>query len=48
MGMHAVIIGDPADGFELVGPFATEDEAYDWLDDQENPGWVLPLLSSED
>lgn len=46
MGMHVVLTGNPVDGFGVLGPFATADEATEWADealDRDVDWWVTPL-----
>ena len=49
MSFCAIMVGDPIEGFQLVGPFKQEhyavDWASEWLADQE--WWVLPLNHTE-
>jgi hypothetical protein len=52
MGMHIVMTGNPVDGFEVLGPFATYDEASEWAERNdrkfENSWWILPLRAQEE
>ena len=32
MGMHVVLEGSLGDGFQVIGPFKTGDEAVEWAD----------------
>ena len=51
MGMHIVIIGNPIDGFSIVGPFATFDEAVEWASTDlvtNEPWWATKLESPSD
>lgn len=45
-GLHAIITGDPVDGFHLIGPFSHAIEAIDWANFTHLPPdtwWVMPL-----
>jgi hypothetical protein len=50
MGLHVIITGNPVDGFEIYGPFATADEAAEFT--MKNPidadWWIAPLHSIEE
>lgn len=43
MGLHVAVVGNPIDGIEIFGPFATGCEAVDWLSACELDGWIVPL-----
>lgn len=49
MGLSVVLVGNPVNGLEVFGPFATPDEAVDWAssnsDDQD--WWVAPLQAQD-
>ncbi len=51
MGMHIVIIGNPIDGFSIIGPFSTFDEAVEWASTDlasNEPWWAMKLESPSD
>lgn len=49
MALSVVIHGSFCEGFEVVGPFKTENHALDWAcDNGRNEWWVVPLKSSEE
>ena len=44
MGMHIVITGNPNIGFQVWGPFKTEDDAYVWGSEAGFNDWTtMPL-----
>jgi len=48
MGMHVVMTGDPANGFAILGPFATRDEALAWAEREcDGDWWLLPLVAPD-
>ena len=49
MSLCAVVTGNPADGFQTIGPFKQEAYAVDWASTWlvDNDWWIVPLLSIE-
>lgn len=50
-GLHVVIIGNPIDGFSIIGPFDHAPEAIDWAERRAvtaDSWWVAPLDSTLD
>ena len=46
MEMHVILVGNPRDGFRVIGPFKTGDDADEYIDTEpENVDWmtVVPL-----
>lgn len=47
-----VVVGNPIDGFYIIGPFSDADIADDWAEDRTDdiPGswWVVTLQTPED
>ena len=44
MGMAVVLAGNPISGFNIYGPFKTEEEASASMEDLEDQEWwVMPL-----
>jgi hypothetical protein len=46
MGLHAIVIGGPIDGFRLVGPFNHAPEALEWANFSllsPHSWWITPL-----
>lgn len=52
MGMHVILHGNPVDGFEIIGPFTTGEDAVDWASRHEhqfeNSWWIAPLRAKEE
>lgn len=49
MGMHVVLVGNPVDGFQVVGPFKTAEDAVFWAEDTLDGEWcTAPLEAQED
>lgn len=52
MGMHILITGNPADGFEYFGPFKTGEEAVTFGNKDAHIGdhewWIAPLYGVEE
>ena len=51
MGMHIVVVGNPVDGLEFIGPFNNGEEAIEWANHDPYIGneWlVAPLQSQEE
>lgn len=49
-GMHIVIIGNPVDGFQYIGPFKTGEDAIAWADrdaDIDADWWIAPLEAKD-
>mgnify|MGYP001043925522 CR=1 FL=1 len=48
-GVHVIATGDPASGFELIGPFSNEEEAIEWADRflDTYAWWALPLVGQD-
>ena len=45
MGMHVVVVGNPVDGIQIIGPFKTLAHAMEWAEEvmgDENY-WLTPL-----
>src|SRR5438874_2610670 len=42
----AIVYGNPADGFAVVGPFATAERANDWAASLRTDWWALELVPS--
>lgn len=40
-----VVVGNPLDGLEFVGPFASEHDASDFVPMRGEDSWVAPLLA---
>lgn len=48
LGMCVVLIGSLSDGFRVVGPFKTFDDADRWdLENNDYPGWIMQLESAD-
>jgi hypothetical protein len=50
MGMHIIIIGNPVDGFEYIGPFKTGEDAVAWANQDANidgEWWIAPLEAKD-
>lgn len=47
MGMHVIITGNPVEGFTIIGPFTTADDAILWAMNQkwEENWWLAPLTA---
>ena len=46
MEMYIILVGNPRDGFRVIGPFKTGDDADEYIDTEpENVDWmtVVPL-----
>ena len=46
MEMYVILVGNPRDGFRVIGPFKTGDDADEYIDTEpENVDWmtVVPL-----
>lgn len=43
--MHIIIIGNPVDGFQFIGPFKTLDDAIEWESNVAIGAdwWVAPI-----
>lgn len=43
--MSVVVLGNPFDGLNIVGPFDGPDEAHDWADDHADHSewWIVNL-----
>ena len=51
MGLHVIISGNPVDGFEIYGPFATAEEAANFGNTDahiDGDWWIAPLHSIEE
>lgn len=54
MGMHVILFGDPLVGYEVLGPFKTEEAAYNWAMRHDgfvtdmSGWWVTPLRAQEE
>lgn len=50
MSVCIVVTGNPADGFEHIGPFNQEHYAAEWADTwlPDLDWWVVPLIHEED
>lgn len=50
MSLCVVVKGNPADGFEVVGPFKQEHYAVDWAEEwlPDIDWWVMPLKAEEE
>jgi hypothetical protein len=50
MSLYIVVTGNPADGFEHIGPFKQEHYASEWADTwlPDLDWWVVPLIHEED
>jgi hypothetical protein len=47
--MYIVIEGDPVGGFKYIGPFATVDDAIDYIDaDSTREMWSTKLIKPEE
>lgn len=46
-GPAIVVVGNPIDGFQFCGPFASHGEATEYGDDLEPDWWVAPLRAPE-
>jgi hypothetical protein len=47
MGMHVVVIGNPIDGFRVVGPFKTSEDAFQFEEGVDESCWSMPLEAPE-
>lgn len=46
---HIVMTGDPASGFDFIGPFDTFELAAHYAEGyRETPFWIAPLMAPED
>lgn len=46
MALCVVVHGSFGEGFEVVGPFKTEDLAFEWVEDNHGDDWwIVPLVS---
>ena len=50
MSLCVVVTGNPADGFEYIGPFKQEHHAAEWADTwlATLDWWVIPLTHEKD
>lgn len=51
MGMHIIIIGNPVDGFNYIGPFKTAADAAAWAGQDANidaDWWLAPLEAKDE
>ncbi len=50
MSLCIVVTGNPADGFEHIGPFKQEHHAAEWADTwlPTLDWWVIPLIHEKD
>jgi len=50
METFVVITGNPVDGLDIYGPFATAEEANNWADCEQagEDWWVAPLAGTAD
>jgi len=42
-----VIVGNPVEGFNIIGPFTGAEEAGDWLASKSMEGWVVPVTGPD-
>lgn len=51
MGLHIIIIGNPVDGLEFIGPFKTADDATRHASTDGNidncEWWIAPLAAAD-
>lgn len=51
MGMHVLLVGNPIDGFRVIGPFKTADHAIEAGEGPSSVGddwWIAPLEAPEE
>lgn len=50
MSLCVIVTGNPADGFDTIGPFTQEHYASEWADEwlPDIDWWVLPLHHTEE
>jgi hypothetical protein len=45
---YCVVTGTPIEGFEVTGPFNSDDEASEWASELADAWWVMRLNPPED